>query len=681
MPDSRQLDARELKPLDLPFDSLAGELQDPPRIVAGQNVWIPVNGKPRKRPALRSSDFTGYGFPANHRIDNLTVYETLEDTPKRYILASAYDTINAHWNLYYIRLDAGAPAWTLVTDLRELQSSSRVHEIVVANGLAYIKGYPTGTEKLGSVIFDGTDASTTIWGLLPPSTAAQVTSSAGWTASTNPTTVTFGWMYSYSYKTKSGHISSRAPVEVPTGNGVASPSDTGAFTNLQPQVEVQGTADTTNIPTIVIWRTTDGGSNFLKLDEITNTGAGTITYTDNKRTGSVTNDPKTDFEINTFDFAPSTTSNDPPPTVLAPQVVGTDTPRKTTPFAEYANRIWFGLANYLFFSGQEEIINGVPWESWPSGTSGNFVQFKQPIRHLIPTNEALYVITEDSIKWVRGTDRGSFRVENLLSGIGSSSYVRSVTVFGDSILFLSRDGQVFNLQGRNIRAISPPVESELESYIANADEVFIDAHQTKQIDWVAVTLVDRGTPSNSRTLVYDAVRGKWNTPWIAPITAQTSGVIRESSTTRKMVVATWEGTQAYVGVLDDSSNVDQLKATPAAFAWDFTLALSANPEGNHINALRAPAAVPRLDYFKVQRTKYASDTAPTVEYRSDFTGSYTTMTRADAPFETQKTGYNEDWYALAEAHSRVQIKLSKSAADENVELQSLAYVWHPEAGV
>lgn len=677
----RRFDTLLLDDVRLPYDRISAELRPSIRIVEGQNVYVDSGGKIRKRPAIRNDVIGSFVVPANKRIDVLKLYETVEDSPKRFILASMFDSVSSNWAMYWIRLDDVTPAWTSMGSLRSLNASTRAHEIVTAQGLAFIKGFPVNAaaDPLGSVIFDGTDQSTTFWGLLAPGTAAAPTASAGWGASSGTVDVKWGWRYAYAFVTKNDHISSRSPVGTKPTTATKPSDSTGAFTNKIPQVTLTGNADTTNIPTIRVYRTTDGGGNFLFLEDVTNPGAGNFTYTDDSDGG----DPKTDFDLDTGQFAPSLFSNDPPPTIVSPQVVGTDNPRPTTPVVEFANRLWFGIENILFFSGQEEIIEGSPWEAFPSGIRGNFFRLKDRIRNLLATDEALFVVTADRVLRITGTNRQNLFARILIEEIGGPrEEPRSITAIGRNLVWVTNDFDlaIIGPESQQPQILSGPLGDDLLSLLNANTEIHLVAHIEDARRWIVLGLKDKATSANSRIWVLDIDGQQWNPPWVIPFTAMVSGRLDESNTKKKLVIATTDGSAAKVGVLDPDAETDQIAGGDVNFALDFTTNLFTVPAGNHVNLLRRPAHVGSLAYLILERTKFGGDTDPTVEFRlDDFAGSFTAAMGVDPPQRDQSTSFIQKWYPIQEATHRVQMKVSKTSSAEKFELQTIGFVFQPDA--
>lgn len=173
MAQNQQLDSLHFDSLDFPYNTEQNPLVEKPRIATGINTWVKWGGSIAKRPG--TVGITGSGF--NLRIDRLWLYQTIEASPKIYILASAF--AGTYWEMYYLRLDATSPAWTKFTDIRNVNYSTAPHECVIARGYAYIKSlpHPTASEKLGSMRFDGTGGTVTYdyWGILGPDTPVSLT--------------------------------------------------------------------------------------------------------------------------------------------------------------------------------------------------------------------------------------------------------------------------------------------------------------------------------------------------------------------------------------------------------------------------------------------------------------------------------------------------------------------------
>jgi hypothetical protein len=197
--------------------------------------------------------------------------------------------------------------------------------------------------------------------------------------------------------------------------------------------------------------------------------------------------------------------------------------------------------------------------------------------------------------------------------------------------------------------------------------------------WLIVNVVDKVTPANTQQFVYDLNRQIWFIPWKKKISAMAFGRVSESDNNKHLVVMTWDGATAKIGVLDpaffqDTTGTNQL--TPSA-----TTNLFAVPNGNHVNPLNNPVRVPIISYLITERTKFTSDTDPTVNMRLDeFSGAFTALTAFDPAYNIQRASFNTKWWPIEQAAQRVQLQVNKAAANEAFELQNLGFVFKPDAG-
>lgn len=688
MPQSPQFDASSVN-LATTYDILSPELDPNVRYVDGSNMMVTSKGKLIKRPGTLQVASSGLDF----RVDRCVICESLDTPSLIYLIASAYN--GSTWTAYYMRLDAGSPAWTSFGSLRNVDASTRPHEIAISRGMAYVKGFPgPSDDKLGTVIFNPNAGSpyVTFWGLLGPSAPAALSTTGSWSASDNPVTVNIGWAYTYAYKTRTGHVSNRAPLQT---NPSLLPSLTPAFTNKRPSMTLTGHSDTTNVPTICVYRSTDGGGTYFKLKEITNTG-GSITFEDNGLAsgalGTTFHDPMPDQYLNTAAVAPSLTSNTPPITVLADlgKIVGTDQPMASTPIESYAARLWLGIGNVLFFSAQEEIPEGVPEEAWPAGQNGNFFRFQYPIVNLKATTEALYIFTTEQVYWLRGTSRDTLQALPLFADLGAKrGHSRAITTADKSVLWLTHDMRVAIARGGQRDFLSDPLNAAIKTAIAGGAEIAFGRYAEFDKDWLIVAAIRTDDTTHCQQWLYDfnqAEHGLWNVPWSMRVTAIVPGQLFDTSdTTRHLGWFTWNGTHGGLVTTDMSLTTvqDYLWGVGAGdYSCFFRLSPAGNPTGNHINALRAPAMASVIYGVKLERTSFTSDTDPTLEYYLDSIGN--SSTSAGTPFAPPRrqasTGYATLQWNIAQACERIGVKVSKSAVNERFEVQTMNFIWTPDSG-
>lgn len=518
--------------------------------------------------------------------------------------------------------------------------------------------------------------------------------------------VNLSWRYAYAYKSITGQISNISPLEE---NPDLMPSGSGPFFNLLPEITVQGTADTTNVPEIVIYRTTDGGGTFYELETITNTGPGDITYIDDSLEsgagGGTFADPIPDSVLTTNDRGPTLTSNSPPPTVLAPEVTGVDTPMASTPLVTYSGRIWMGLGNILFYSGLEELFVGVPEECWPSGITGNFFRFPYPITNLQETTDGLYVFTIQNTYKITGVSQETFSARPIFENLGAPyGQPRAITRFGETVVVLTHDFRVALIEGENYSIMSEPLYTDLvDAYnLGNGNSQF-DIKYWGDLDkqWLVVACHRQDDTEQSRQWVLDFNRVQktsgrpfWFLPWTIPAVAMASGRIENNSPQRRLVFFNYDAQTYEVGVF---ARVDPTNRTGTDYAIDpdtgdgdnlgypidFVTGLFTVPTGDHVNTLRAPNLSVVMYNFILERMVFAGDTDPNIFY---FFDDFWTDP-AEAEFvEDPARRYPSKGYKTMEIQPgnivcrRFAIELSKLASAELFEMQSLTIGFLPDMG-
>ncbi|MHA2642898.1 MAG: hypothetical protein V2G41_09655 [bacterium JZ-2024 1] len=436
-----------------------------------------------------------------------------------------------------------------------------------------------------------------------------------WGASAHRVDVKFGWYYSYCYKTATGQYSNRADIERNPDN---LPSFTGPFFDLKPKITVQGHPDTTNVPKIVILRSTDGDGQFRILEEIDNTGAGPINYQDDSLgsgpSGTTYEDPVPDNLLDTFTSAPSMTSNSPPPTVVPPQVIGTDTPSANSySMTTYASRIWLHVENYVFYSSREELRSGIAEESFPSGNSGNFFTFSEPVSGLRSTNDALYILTVSGVYKLTGTTRDTFNV-NKISNIGMVPAADCSTSFEDKVAYISRrQDEIILIDGDKIRGISYPLYSELSTRpVFKTLTHFRDNNGV----FIATTASIAGYGQSNVICLFDVQRstrtGKpfWHIPWQLQASENDiktiSGTdIGASSTGANLFLSVVRLNDSFLGGFDRSFYTDSYINSSGAISSGVSIqsvivicGISV-PPGNHVNFYNQPFRLMNLHGFYV----------------------------------------------------------------------------------
>lgn len=757
-----QWDSLELEKLDLPYNRIEAELSGEPRFIRGFNGSVTLGGKLCKRPGNLLIPNT-HGFT---RIDRLWLYETLENPPKVYIMASMFNFVSILWELWYFRADDAVPQWNKIPGLRNCNDSTQPHEAVPSRGLFFIKSFPaisTG-ETLGTVIFDGSGTpATKFWGLLAPTVpmaiigaittvdgditdsavVLNVASFAGfpvapfniqvdfelmtvtggfgtlawtvtraingtsaaahtdlsfvlwrdWSASDHQVDVNISWAYTYAYKTSTGQVSSRAPLET---NPDKLPSRTGPFQDQIPKFTISGNADTVNIPTIVVFRSTDGGGTFFELEEITNTGAGSITYLDDSLEsgtgGGTFNDPLPDSELDQADRATTLLSNNPPPSVITPEVVGVDEIAPSTPIAAYSARLWYAIGNILFFSGQEEVTLGIPEECWPSGTFGNFFRFQYQITNVAATSSALYIFTVQATYELTGNNRETFSVKPIFENLGHpNGHPRAITRYEDTLVFLTHDYRVAMIQDAQIQIISDPLYTDLVDAVNAGSEIDIKFWGDLEKEWIIVAAHRDADTLFSQQWIYDikkslmAKKPFWYIPWTMRISAMASGRINESTGQRRLILAMFDQSvpDTCLARMDPTGRTgsDYFVTEAVGFTFDACTNLFQVVAGNHVNNLRKPGITPVIYNLSLDRLLFAADNDPQIYYYIDDLWTDPMQIDLEDPARINfPKQYKTCVGGIQKVGYRIAIDIVKLASTELFECMNLQIAWVPDAG-
>ena len=730
MPANNQIESVLLDPLQLPYNNILNELDRTPRLVTGsQNTLITFGGALSSRGgtrAMSNGSLTG-------RIVRLWSYETLEASPRTYLLASVYT--GSAYTMYYNAVDAGVlSGWTQMTALGDLRASTRAHEVVVVRGRAYIKGYPNGagSDKLGMYQWYATGGTvvTTYWGLLGPTapatlkgsarrlngainesqTAITVSSTAigaalpatpfvvqcefeqmnvtsigggtnwtvtrgyngttsashidgsmlvyrNWSASTHNTQASIGWKYSYCWKNLAGHYSNRAPLQT---NYDQMPSFSGPVNKLIPKFTVTAPSDTTNYPSVLILRTTDGGGTLYPLTEIDNT-ATSIDFEDKyfpTGTGLASNviydgpiynrtipagsfvDPVEDEYLIGDQQGPGLDTNSPLPTVLAPLVTGTDAPSTfTSSLVYHMGRIWLAIGNVLFFTSAEELPIGIPEEASDTSSAGNFYRFQDNIAQIYSMGDRLYIFTVTGrVLELTGVSKETFTVLPVAEGIGApTGHPHAICRANDKLFVLSRDYHLYMMDTDSRRIISHPLTTELISKAQAGAEIQLSYFTDNEKSWLVVGAYDRATPTNSRVWVCDLYKTQrlsrnysdnierssqdlpekvydfWNAPWTIRASAQLVGRWTRADNSQRLYFSAYDGTTSQIVYYDATYQADDLPGGSfVEYDWRAYTNLMQTPSGNLINQIRQPNVHPAAYAITLERSQTANDQDPGV---------------------------------------------------------------------
>jgi hypothetical protein len=385
-----------------------------------------------------------------------------------------------------------------------------------------------------------------------------------------------------------------------------------------------------------------------------------------------------------------------PAPVLWTPVVGQDYVSQSSPLATFAGRIWYAIGNILFYSGNEEITQGVPEECFPSGLLGNFYRFAKPIVNLKATSEALYIICTSEVHWLKGSTKDSFQVQKIFDDVGGvPGYPRACTTADKSIIFLTSDSRLCIARGFNRDFLTDELGNDLlnQVFVADRIDIILQRFATEEKDLLLVACANGNDYTKSTMFVYDfnqSDKGLWNVPWGLSVSSMVAvqGIIDSSFVYKNgILMAQYTTSGAFNFTSSNVSYMDFSFSTMSdlgtSYACSYTVGLVRNPTGNHVNMLREPALVSVIEAVKMDRTSFTSDHDPSMTYYLDnSTGS--SGTSASTPVipmrRVQSVGYATLWFKINTACERISVKFSKTASTERFETQMLAFTWMPDSG-
>lgn len=299
------------------------------------------------------------------------------------------------------------------------------------------------------------------------------------TASPDAITAQTGYIYGQTFTSIYGHESSMSMLS----------SSTGIFTDLAVKVNVLSSADL-QVNGINLYRTTDGGdadpAAMRLLSSLANTDATFVDSTQDIYLGLQT--------------GPALYVNDPP--------------QPLDGLVWSNGRIWGRNASKTWFTGNEEVTNGIPEECMSDAINGNFYAWPSQVGGMAVTSNGVNIGVSEQFWQVSGDGLSTFRKSKLLQGGGTRFPINIISV-GDDALWLDTAKQAFSSsEGEFGEPIRPD--------IANLDlsQSFIVYHKSKIYNW---TIILDG--ANSLLYIFDNDLNQWNPPWkiSGGATAITSG--------------------------------------------------------------------------------------------------------------------------------------------------------------
>lgn len=319
--------------------------------------------------------------------------------------------------------------------------------------------------------FSARNGRITVYGIGGPSIS--VSGSAG------TFTAVTGYQYVFCYgNSNTGHVSSPTPPS----------ASTGAFASKL-NVSISLTASTDpQVNQIRLFRSTDSvaaGTTAAVYFELP-----TSPYPNT--TQNVT-DNAADTSLIVANVAPTATFNDPP------------TPGQDPRY--FAGRIWMQTGNKTWFSGLEEILLGVPEESWPSGVAGNFWAFDQPMQALdvagTGNNQTLLNYCGGRIYGITGMTLDTFQ-RALISNRRGCRAITCTTAMGGMVAWLDSANQIWATDGSSLQEIGIQIRPDIAS--VNPANCSMTFHAAGTQHWLVFS-------TGTLLFVYDLDTEQWMPPW------------------------------------------------------------------------------------------------------------------------------------------------------------------------
>lgn len=316
-----------------------------------------------------------------------------------------------------------------------------------------------------------------------------------------------GYFYGYTYTTVYGHESNMSGLSFSTGLFTDKIVTASYVASTDPQVNG-----------INIYRTTDGGSQAPDVMQLVNVSGPLANAT------ATFDDAILDIDLGT-QTAPALLRNSPPTPCMG--------------FVYWNNRIWGFSFGTTYFSGAEEIANGVAEEAWPAGLDGNFDNWPERVQGLGATPDQLGIGLSSQFWQKTGDTLDTFRNGLLLDQRGVKG-ITAIQSLGTDVVWQDRSRQLWTGQNGEVgHAIRPDLAT------VDPTQSFVGMHTQNDYHWLYCL-----DPANAKLYLYDMDLGIWNTPWIVPnICAITSGEVTAGNVL--LIAAFTDGTICWL----DETNV------------------------------------------------------------------------------------------------------------------------------
>jgi hypothetical protein len=339
-----------------------------------------------------------------------------------------------------------------------------------------------------------------------------------------------GYQYVFCYyNANTGHVSSPTPV-----SNLIKPDSSHS-------VQISLTASTDpQVTNIKLFRTTDGGGGIyyeLPTSPYPNTTANVV-------------DSAPDTQLQISSIAPTATFNDPP------------TPGRNCVY--FSGRIWMWNGNKVYFSGLEEIVQGVPEESFPSGVAGNYWAFDEPVTSLgvagSGTSQTLVIFCGGRMYGIVGNTLDTFQRYIISNRRGTRCNV--VASLGGMVAWFDTSNQVWATDGSSLNELSTDIRPDLIGF--NPANITMTFHVSGRFHWLVMNNGNQGSGNN--LYIYDMDLNQWMPPWSVQSSVVYSG---ETSPGNYQLMSGWwvPGNQSAAvtmttNVFTDFTNAGQITYQP-----------------------------------------------------------------------------------------------------------------------
>jgi hypothetical protein len=585
----------------LPYVTNSSVISTDPQYIGGQNVLTSLRGWTERRPGF-SSAFDTTQFANVQRQFIWRRWSGTSPNAGAFVwMVSDLDGGVAKVYQKAIGVDTSAVlVWT--------STSAEPFDFINSNNTCFF-GNGTDMKATNSVTVRN-------WGITAPAAGPGITLVSG----TANTYVSWCYLYTY-YNASSGHESSPSPISVCSG----------VFASKNVRLSVTASADP-QVTNIRIYRTTDGGAQ----------------------------DPTEMNEIGGSPFANSTTTHDDNTADAnlslraAPAFLRNDPPTPSKGFVSYGGRIWGFQNNTTYYSGFEEIANGVPEESWPSGLDGNNYPWANEVTAHAPLLDGIAVLTPERIYKVEGDSLDTFRRYTLLERRGTRSRT-AVATLGGSVAWLDTSNTVWiSDMGEVGRDIRPD--------LANIDptQCYLAVHISGTYHWLCVL-----DGASGRLFVYDLDRKAWMPPWTVGTTA--SALLSAESQVGVVQLLLARQTSKALALVSGSYTDDTSPYTAFVKSNMYRLTPDSNPSWKGNNdwlEMKTDAVVPTVQTL--------TDEDPSLD------SLFETATGQDSPdivqgTELKTTRYNPDFQTA----QFMSFKVNWPAENRNFKLYQTDVAMHP----